>query len=157
MLSIVRHDGLFSRYLKLLTSVSKILAFYFNMMKQEFWLLIVIPAIQQNRGEIHMSGNREYKSDVFSMLLEDKTNALQLYNALNKSEYTDPEMVEIRTLDKGVSLSVRNDAAFVLDSNLSIYEHQSTVCPNMPVRCIIYFSSIIEKMVKSQWSNRNWN
>ncbi|MDD6482511.1 MAG: hypothetical protein PUF65_09690 [Lachnospiraceae bacterium] len=104
-----------------------------------------------------MSGNREYKSDVFSMLLEDKTNALQLYNALNKSEYTDPEMVEIRTLDKGVSLSVRNDAAFVLDSNLSIYEHQSTVCPNMPVRCIIYFSSIIEKMVKSQWSNRNWN
>lgn len=96
-----------------------------------------------------MSGNREYKSDVFSMLLEDKTNALQLYNALNKSEYTDPEMVEIRTLDKGVSLSVRNDAAFVLDSNLSIYEHQSTVCPNMPVRCIIYFSSIIEKMVKS--------
>ena len=91
------------------------------------------------------------------MLLEDITNALQLYNALNKSEYTDPEMVEIRTLDKGVSLSVRNDAAFVLDSNLSIYEHQSTVCPNMPVRCIIYFSSIIEKMVKSQWSNRNWN
>lgn len=51
MLSIVRHDGLFSRYLKLLTSVSKILAFYFNMAKQEFWLLIVIPAIQQNRGK----------------------------------------------------------------------------------------------------------
>lgn len=96
-----------------------------------------------------MSGNREYKSDVFSMLLEDKTNALQLYNALNKSNYTDPEIVEIRTLDKGVSLSVRNDAAFVLDANLSIYEHQSTVCPNMPVRCIIYFSNIIEKIIKS--------
>ena len=96
-----------------------------------------------------MSGNREYKSDVFSMLLEDKTNALQLYNALNKSNYTDPEIVEIRTLDKGVSLSVRKDAAFVLDANLSIYEHQSTVCPNMPVRCIIYFSNIIEKIIKS--------
>lgn len=96
-----------------------------------------------------MSGNREYKSDVFSMLLEDKTNALQLYNALNKSNYTDPEIVEIRTLDKGVSLSVRNDAAFVLDANLSIYEHQSTVCPNMPVRCIIYFSNIIEKIIKN--------
>lgn len=96
-----------------------------------------------------MSGNREYKSDVFSMLLEDKTNALQLYNTLNKSNYTDPEIVEIRTLDKGVSLSVRNDAAFVLDANLSIYEHQSTVCPNMPVRCIIYFSNIIEKIIKN--------
>ena len=96
-----------------------------------------------------MSGNREYKSDVFSMLLEDKRNALQLYNALNNSNYTDPEAVEIRTLDKGVSLSVRNDSAFVLDSNLSIYEHQSSVCPNMPVRCLIYFSNIIEKIIKN--------
>ena len=95
-----------------------------------------------------MSGNREYKSDVFSMLLEDPNNALQLYNALNESNYTDPGLVKIRTLDKGVSLSVRNDSAFVLDSNLSIYEHQSSVCPNMPVRCLIYFSNIIEKIVK---------
>ena len=95
-----------------------------------------------------MSGNREYKSDVFSMLLENPNNALQLYNALNESNYSDPEMIEIRTLDKGVSLSVRNDSAFVLDSNLSIYEHQSTICPNMPVRCLIYFSNIIEKIVK---------
>ena len=95
-----------------------------------------------------MSGNREYKSDVFSMLLEDKKNALQLYNALNGSQYTDPEAVEMKTLDSGVSLTVRNDAAFVLDSNLSIYEHQSSVCPNMPVRCLIYFSNIIEKIIK---------
>ena len=27
-------------------------------------------------------------------------------------------------------------------------EHQSSVCPNMPVRCLIYFSNIIEKIVK---------
>ena len=63
-------------------------------------------------GGIYMSGNREYKSDVFSMLLEDKKNALQLYNALNGSQYTDPEAVEMKTLDSGVSLTVRNDAAF---------------------------------------------
>ena len=31
-----------------------------------------------------MSGNREYKSDVISMLLENPNNALQLYNALNE-------------------------------------------------------------------------
>jgi len=73
-----------------------------------------------------MAGNREYKSDVFSMLMKDKANALQLYNALNDSSYDDPDLVEIYTMDKGVSLTVRNDAAFVLDSNLSIYEHQST-------------------------------
>jgi hypothetical protein len=54
-----------------------------------------------------MAGNREYKSDVFSMLMEDKRNALQVYNALNNSDYDDPEQIEILTLKKGVSLTVR--------------------------------------------------
>ncbi len=34
-----------------------------------------------------MTGNREYKSDVFSMLLENPENALSLYNAMNDSDY----------------------------------------------------------------------
>ena len=97
-----------------------------------------------------MKGNREYKSDVFSLLLKDRQNALDLYNAVNHSDYTDPDMVEICTLDRGVSLSVRNDAAFVLDMNLTVYEHQSTICPNMPVRSLIYFSNILEQMIKGQ-------
>lgn len=95
-----------------------------------------------------MAGNREYKSDVFSMLMEDKRNALQLYNAMNKSAYSDPEMVDICKLDKGISLTVRNDAAFVLDMNLSVYEHQSTICPNMPVRSLIYFTLILRSFLK---------
>ena len=35
-----------------------------------------------------MNGNREYKSDVFSMLMEDKKRALQLYNVMNGSSTT---------------------------------------------------------------------
>ena len=54
------------------------------------------------------------------------------------------------TLDKGVSLTVRNDAAFVVDAALSIYEHQSTVCPNMLVRNLIYYTTIISKFVKKK-------
>ena len=83
------------------------------------------------------NGNREYKSDVFSMLMEDKKNALSVYNVLNGTNHTNPDDLEICTLDKGVSLTVRNDAAFVVDAALSIYEHQSTICPNMPVRNLI--------------------
>ena len=97
-----------------------------------------------------MAGNREYKSDVFSMLMEDPKNALDLYNAMNNSDYKNPEQVEICLLDRGISLTVRNDASFVLDMNLSIYEHQSTVCPNMPVRSLIYFTCILEGLVKDQ-------
>lgn len=62
-----------------------------------------------------MRKNREYKSDVFSMLMESKENALEVYNALNDSEYTNPEEVEIVQLERGVSLSIRNDASFIID------------------------------------------
>ncbi len=97
-----------------------------------------------------MAGNREYKSDVFSMLMENRDNALQLYNAVNGSDYMDPGIVELQNLDRGISLTVRNDAAFILDMNLSIYEHQSTVCPNMPVRSLIYFSMMMKQYVKER-------
>jgi hypothetical protein len=95
-----------------------------------------------------MAGNREYKSDVFSMLMEDKRNALQVYNAVNGSDYDDPEVVEICTLDRGISLTIRNDVAFVVDANLSVYEHQSTVCPNMPLRSLIYVTEILKTMTR---------
>ena len=38
----------------------------------------------------------------------------------------------------------------MLDANLSIYEHQSTLCLNMPLRSMIYFSQIIREMVKNK-------
>lgn len=58
--------------------------------------------------------NKEYKSDVFSMLLQDKNRALEVYNAINGTDYDDPEQVEMTTLDdKSFSLTVRNDASFL--------------------------------------------
>ena len=95
-----------------------------------------------------MAENREYKSDVFSMLMKNKEYALQVYNALNGSDYDDPEQVEIVSLDKGISLSIRNDCAFIVDMNLNIYEHQSTYNPNMPLRALIYFTAYIKLLLK---------
>ena len=97
-----------------------------------------------------MAGNREYKSDVFGMLMEEPGYALEVYNALNQSDYRDPGLVEVCNLERGISLSVRNDAAFILDMNLSIYEHESTVCPNMPLRELIYVTNILEQWVRTQ-------
>ena len=94
------------------------------------------------------TGNKEYRSDVFSMLLQDKHRALEIYNAMNETAYDDPEQVEITTLeDRSFSLTVRNDASFVLDHHLSLYEHQSTYCPNMPLRDLIYFAAMMQKRV----------
>ena len=97
-----------------------------------------------------MSENREYKSDVFSMLMEDKRYALEVYNALNGSDFSEPEQVEMVRLDKGVSLSVRNDAAFIIDMNISFYEHQSTYNPNIPLRGMIYYANTMERWIKEK-------
>ena len=97
-----------------------------------------------------MAVNREYKSDVFSMLLEDKANALEIYNALNDSHYDRPEDVEIILLEKGISLSIRNDATFIIDMYMNFYEHQSTYNPNMPLRNLIYYANTMEKRLKQE-------
>ena len=97
-----------------------------------------------------MAGNRQYKSDVFSMLLEEPKNALEVFNAVNGTDYDDPSKVEIYLLDKGVSLSIYNDASFILDMNLSLYEHQSTYNPNIPLRNLIYLANLLQKLVSKR-------
>lgn len=97
-----------------------------------------------------MNENREFKSDVFSMLMEDKAYALQVYNALNGSSYNDSQQIEIVRLERGISLSVRNDAAFIVDTDVNIYEHQSTYNPNMPLRALLYFATVIQAMVRNR-------
>ncbi len=48
-----------------------------------------------------MAGNREYKSDAFGMLMEEPGYALEVYNALNHSDYRDPGLVEVCSLERG--------------------------------------------------------
>ena len=96
------------------------------------------------------SENREYKSDVFSLLMEYPEYALDVYNALNGSSYSDPSIVEIKTLEKGISLTIRNDSSFIVDSTLNIYEHQSKYNPNMPLRSLIYLAEILKPYIKDR-------
>lgn len=103
--------------------------------------------MEQKRKDF--AGNREYKSDVFSMLLEDNARALEVYNAVNGTAYDDPSLIERMEIgERGISLTVRNDVSFVLDASLSLYEHQSSVCPNMPVRSLIYFCQMVQQLVR---------
>lgn len=101
-------------------------------------------------SETKTTENREYKSDVFSMLMQVPEYALDVYNALNGSNYNDPSLVEMKTLDKCISLTIRNDAAFIIDMNLSIYEHQSSYNPNIPLRILIYLADILKPIIKQR-------
>ncbi len=74
--------------------------------------------------------NRLYKSRLFVMIFEDKKNLLELYNAVSGKNYTDPELLEINTLENAIYMSMKNDLSFLIDARLSLYEHQSTYSPN---------------------------
>ena len=106
--------------------------------------------IKYEKEKMPMEHAREYKNDVFCMLMQYKENALQVYNMLSGACFDDPELVEIMTLENGVSLTIRNDASFIIDHDLTISEHQSTYNPNMPLRNLIYFVSIIKKMISNK-------
>ena len=96
------------------------------------------------------NGNREYKSDVISMMLQIPEYALDVYNAMNDSVYTDPDMIQIMRLENGISLSVRNDASFFISNYLNLYEHQSTYSPNAPLRFLIYLTNLLKKTIRKR-------
>ncbi|MBU5429817.1 hypothetical protein KQI22_07025 [Kineothrix sp. MSJ-39] len=104
-------------------------------------------AQKDKKRNYHSNGNREYKSDVISMMLQIPEYALDVYNAMNDSAYTDSDMIQIMRLENGISLSVRNDASFFISNYLNLYEHQSTYSPNAPLRFLIYLTSLLEKTI----------
>ena len=96
----------------------------------------------------NLTANRKYKDTVFRMLFSDRKNLLSLYNAVNGSAYEDEAALEIVTLENAIYMGMKNDLAFIVDTGLFLYEHQSTYTPNMPLRDLFYISAEYQKFVK---------
>ena len=94
-----------------------------------------------------MGVNRNYKDTVFRKLFSDRKNLLSLYNAISETSYTDENELEIVTLESAIYMGMKNDLAFIIDTNLFLFEHQSTYNPNMPLRDLFYISSEYQKLV----------
>lgn len=94
--------------------------------------------------------NLHYKDTVFRMLFREKKQLLGLYNAIGGRSYEDPEKLDIVMLESAVYLGMRNDLAFIIDMRLYLFEHQSTVNKNMPLRFLQYVSAEYEKMILSE-------
>ena len=92
--------------------------------------------------------NRLYKSRLFVMIFEDKEKLLELYNAVNKSDYQDPGLLEINTLENAIYMSMKNDLSFLIDARLSLYEHQSTYSPNLPLRFLFYAANLYSGLTR---------
>ncbi len=94
--------------------------------------------------------NRLYKSRIFAMLYSDKKELLDLYNAISGKHYEDPELLEINTLENAIYMSMHNDVSFLIDFRLSLYEHQSTYSPNLPLRYLFYIADLYSGITKDE-------
>mgnify|MGYP005781620413 CR=1 FL=1 len=94
--------------------------------------------------------NRTYKSSLFIMLFEDRNNLLELYNAMSGKHYTDPDLLEINTLENAIYMTIKNDVSFLIDGRISLYEHQSTLNPNLPLRFLFYISHLYSRITKDE-------
>ena len=87
-------------------------------------------------------------------MLFNQTNQFkkQEFQTVKKKEQTDSMVI---TLENAIYMGMKNDLAFIIDTELFLYEHQSTYNPNMPLRDLFYISSEYQKLVdkKSLYSS----
>ncbi len=101
---------------------------------------------------------QNYKDTVFRMIFKDPGELLSLYNAVNGTHYDNPEELEVTTLENAIYMkavsprykigeSIKNDVSCVLDMWMNLYEHQSTVNPNIPLRDLFYTARLYENII----------
>ena len=92
--------------------------------------------------------NKKYKDRLFRLIFQDKKDLLELYNAVNNSDYTNPDELTITTIEDVVYMGMKNDLSFLIDDVLNLYEHQSSFSPNLPLRGLFYFSSLYREQIE---------
>ena len=92
-----------------------------------------------------------YKDNTFCTLFNDKERIIELYNALTGSNYDKDTPVEIVTLENTFFGDRSNDLSFIIDDRwIILTEQQSTLCPNLPLRSLVYIGREYEKLVFSR-------
>lgn len=91
--------------------------------------------------------NREHKSTLFCKVFEDKKYLLELYNGVNQTNYQNIDDLEVNTLENVVYITMKNDLSFLIDCNMNLYEHQSSINPNMPLRGLLYLAQLYNKYI----------
>ena len=92
--------------------------------------------------------NRLYKDRVFKFIFgnpENKEWTLSLYNAVNGSNYRNPDDIQFNTIEDAVYMSMKNDVSFIILDEMNLWEHQSSFNPNMPMRFLTYGTQLYEK------------
>ena len=96
------------------------------------------------------TSNRKYQDTLFRTIFgreEHKPWLLELYNALNDSNYQNLNDLTLTTIENVVYIKMKNDVSFLLDSRMNLFEHQSSYNPNMPLRGFFYFAKLYQDYI----------
>ena len=63
---------------------------------------------------------------------------------LNKEE----QNIRFKRRNNAIYIKMKNDVSFIIDSNMCLFEHQSSYCPNMPLRGFLYFADLYKKHIR---------
>ena len=103
----------------------------------------------QNKTEEITVQSKVYDSLFIAVFGKDSERSkrwrLELYNALNNTNYKDPNALKLNTLENVLFIKMHNDVSFLIDSQLTLYEHQRTTNQNMPLRGFFYFAQLYHK------------
>ena len=99
--------------------------------------------------------NRKYKDSVFVDLFSEdekaKENFLSLYNALHGTKLTAVGKLKNIRLEQVLYMAFYNDVSYLVDNRIIVLaEHQSTINPNMPLRCLEYIGRLYETLFESK-------
>lgn len=98
---------------------------------------------------------RKYKDILFRFVFREKCEILQLYNAINQTNYTNPDDLVITTMEDVIYVGMKNDLSFIIANDMNLYEHQSTINENMPLRGLLYFARMYESYIETNSLNRH--
>ena len=101
-----------------------------------------------------MKVNMKYKDRVFKYIFENREWTLELYNAINGSNYKDPEAIIFNTIEDAIFMGMANDISFLIMFEINLWEHQSSYNPNMPLRIFLYAARLYEKYIETSDYNQ---
>ena len=95
--------------------------------------------------------NAQYRDSVFRSFFNDQTRLLSLCNAVLGTNYTNPDELNINTLEGIFFDKQKNDISCSIDNHfLVLIEHQTSVNNNMPFRCLSYVAELLNNLIKNK-------
>ena len=102
-------------------------------------------------NQIRTEFERNYKDTVFVTVFHEKEKLIELYNAIFDTDYDKDTAIDIVTIKDVLFRTLKNDVSFVLDKRFVVLvEHQSSINGNLPLRDLLYMSTVLKRMIDTK-------